>query len=120
VKQIMPRSVKKKKAQRSRPLPATKKVVVQTARTASIKATPRWGGVVGEKHWELYQGNASSVLRTLPRDEYDCAITSPPYYSQRDYDTPGQLGLEKTIDGYVTSIVEVMEELRGTCPVESI
>ena len=34
-------------------------------------------------------------------------VTSPPYYGLRDYGHPGQLGLEKSPDEYVKSMVEV-------------
>jgi site-specific DNA-methyltransferase (adenine-specific) len=39
-------------------------------------------------------------------------VTSPPYYRQRDYGTPGQVGLEETPDLYVHRIVETFEALR--------
>ena len=34
-------------------------------------------------------------------------ITSPPYFGLRDYGCPGQLGLEKTPDEYITALVDV-------------
>jgi DNA modification methylase len=39
-------------------------------------------------------------------------VTSPPYYWQRDYEAPGQIGHEPTIDGYVTALVESFREMR--------
>jgi DNA modification methylase len=42
----------------------------------------------------------------------NCVITSPPYYSQRDYGVAGQIGHEATIDGYVQKIVDCFSEVR--------
>lgn len=39
-------------------------------------------------------------------------VTSPPYYGLRDYGHSGQLGLEKTPDEYVASMVEVFRCVR--------
>ena len=47
----------------------------------------------------------------MKADRFSCVVTSPPYYSQRDYGVKGQIGLEKTIVDYVTRIVEVFKEV---------
>ena len=39
-------------------------------------------------------------------------VTSPPYFGLRDYGVDGQLGLEKTPEQYVTSMVEVFRCVR--------
>ena len=61
--------------------------------------------------WQVYTGDAISVLKELPDSIVDCVVTSPPYFWLRDYGVEGQIGLEETIDGYVQSIVDVMDEL---------
>ncbi len=63
-------------------------------------------------HWEVRWGDAQSVLQTLEADQFSCVVTSPPYYSQRDYEVAGQIGLEKTIDEYVDRIVNVFDEVK--------
>jgi len=35
--------------------------------------------------FELRQGDAREVLRTLPEESIHCSITSPPYWGLRDY-----------------------------------
>lgn len=62
--------------------------------------------------WNLYCGDAGRVLSGLPADRYGCVVTSPPYYWQRDYGVRGQIGLEASIDEYVSAIVGVMEGVR--------
>lgn len=41
-----------------------------------------------------------------------CVVTSPPYFQQRDYGAPGQIGLEQTPSGYVAALVGVFREVR--------
>lgn len=56
-------------------------------------------------------GDAIESLRALPEKSVHCAVTSPPYFGLRDYKTKGQLGLEKTPEEYVASMVAVMREV---------
>jgi DNA modification methylase len=66
--------------------------------------------------WDIYQGDAAVVLKQLSNDirgKIDCVITSPPYYWLRDYGVDGQIGHEKTIDGYVDALSAVMDEVWG-------
>lgn len=60
----------------------------------------------------LYQGDALTVLRTLPDGVARCCVTSPPYFGLRDYGVDGQIGLEPTPDAYVARLVEVFREVR--------
>jgi DNA modification methylase len=60
----------------------------------------------------LLLGDALHVLRTLPDGSADCIVTSPPYYSLRDYGTPGQYGLEPTPAAYVATMTAVFAEAR--------
>lgn len=62
--------------------------------------------------WRVFVGDVREQLRKLPADYYHVVITSPPYWQQRDYLVPGQLGLEPTVDEYVAAMVEVFRELR--------
>lgn len=62
--------------------------------------------------WNIYCGDSSKVLDSLPAERYSCIITSPPYYWQRDYDVAGQIGLEPTIGEYVAAVCDVMDGVR--------
>ena len=59
-----------------------------------------------------YHGDALEVLRTLPDECVQTCVTSPAYWGLRDYEVPGQLGLEATVDEYVEALVAVLEEVR--------
>lgn len=61
---------------------------------------------------KLLLGDALDQLRTLPDGSVDCIVTSPPYYSLRDYGTPGQYGLESTPAEYVETMRALFAEAR--------
>ncbi len=60
----------------------------------------------------LYQGDALAALRRLPDRSVACCVTSPPYYSLRDYGVPGQYGMEDSPAEYVVHIRAVFAEVR--------
>ena len=62
--------------------------------------------------WVIHRGDVRKVLATLSDNSFDCVVTSPPYYWQRDYDVNGQIGKEPTIEGYVNVIADVMDSVR--------
>jgi DNA modification methylase len=61
---------------------------------------------------QIITGDCIEVLRLLPADYIQCVVTSPPYYALRDYGVAGQIGLEASLDEYLTRIVEVFREVR--------
>jgi len=55
-----------------------------------------------------------NVLNTpwpLEDNSMDCCVTSPPYWGLRDYNSPGQIGLEKSPEEYVQKMVAVFNEV---------
>lgn len=60
----------------------------------------------------LHEGDALTVLRTLPAGSVDCCVTSPPYFGLRDYGHPDQLGAEATPNDYVQRLRLVFAEVR--------
>ncbi len=60
----------------------------------------------------LYQGDALKVLRILNPQSVDTCVTSPPYWSLRDYGAEGQIGLEQTPQEYADRLVAVFREVR--------
>jgi len=69
----------------------------------------------------ILQGDCLDVLRTLPDASVHCIVSSPPYWRQRDYGMPGQIGLERTPEEYIDRLTAVFAECRrilrpdGTC-----
>ena len=69
-------------------------------------------GLKNETMWEIKQGDAIEVLKTMPDQCINTCVTSPPYWGLRDYGVAGQLGLEPTPEEYVANLVEVFREVR--------
>lgn len=57
-------------------------------------------------------GDCLESLRQMPEQSVHCCVTSPPYFSLRDYGHDGQIGLEQTPDAFVAKLVEVFREVR--------
>lgn len=55
-------------------------------------------------------GDALKRLSALPDASVDCVITSPPYYSLRDYGADGQIGLERHVDHWVENLAAISKQ----------
>ena len=57
-------------------------------------------------------GDSAFLLKQLPNDSVDLAVTSPPYYMQRNYNGTGVgTGHERTVESYIDSLLEVFSEI---------
>jgi DNA modification methylase len=69
----------------------------------------------------IIRGDALKILQRLPTESIDCVVTSPPYWSLRDYGVRQQLGLEASPEEYIARLCRVFDEVRrvlkpsGTC-----
>jgi DNA modification methylase len=70
--------------------------------------------------WQVLRGDAEKVLASLAADRFHCAITSPPYYCQRDYKVVGQIGLEPSINEYVRRIADAMDQVKRVLHPEGV
>jgi DNA modification methylase len=57
-------------------------------------------------------GDALSTLKKFPDESIDCVVTSPPYWSLRDYGVNGQLGLETDFNEYLSRLITVFDEIK--------
>ncbi len=72
-----------------------------------------WGGRARSGgFWKVHRGDSTSTLKRLEDERFACAITSPPYYWQRDYGVDGQIGKESTIEQYVVAVATAMDQVR--------
>ena len=71
-----------------------------------------WSGEQGTGRWAILCGDALDVLSRMPGEWVDCAITSPPYFWLRDYGVDGQIGLERSVDEYISNLCAVLEQVR--------
>ena len=57
-------------------------------------------------------GDAESVLQHVPDEVAQSCITSPPYWSLRDYHIEGQIGQEESVQDYLGRLVRAFDEVR--------
>ncbi len=62
----------------------------------------------------LICGDSEKALTALPDGFFQTCITSPPYWSLRDYNIAGQIGLEQSVADYIEHLVKVFGEVRRT------
>jgi DNA modification methylase len=60
----------------------------------------------------ILTGDARELLAAVPDATFQTTITSPPYWSLRDYGIEGQIGAEPSIDEYIEDLVAVFEQVR--------
>ena len=60
----------------------------------------------------LICGDACRALRSLPDACVQTVVTSPPYWSLRDYSVQDQIGRDDSLTDSITSIVAAFEEIR--------
>lgn len=61
---------------------------------------------------KIYQGHCLDVLKILSSKSVNTVVTSPPYWGLRDYGVNGQIGLENSVEEYVSALVEVFREIK--------
>ena len=60
----------------------------------------------------LLCGDAIEKLKELESESIYTCVTSPPYFNLRDYDTCGQIGMERSPEEYIEKLVRVFREVR--------
>lgn len=61
---------------------------------------------------KIYGGDTRVILKSIPSDSVQCAVTSPPYWGVRDYGMENQIGAEPNLADYINTLVLVFEEVR--------
>ena len=60
----------------------------------------------------LIHGRASDALDLIPDGSVRTVVTSPPYWSLRDYEVDRQIGWDDSLDEYIESIVDTFAKVR--------
>lgn len=68
----------------------------------------------------LLHGHSLKVLKTLPADVFNVAVTSPPYFWARDYGYEGQIGHEDELEQFICSLADVFDEVKRTLHPEGV
>jgi len=61
---------------------------------------------------EIITGDVRETLPELPESSVHMCMTSPPYYGLRNYQEDEQIGLEESLDEYISELVGVGDALR--------
>lgn len=56
-------------------------------------------------------GDSRRLLAHFPDTVFQTCVTSPPYWSLRNYHIAGQIGLEASLDDYIHSVLAVFEQV---------
>lgn len=69
--------------------------------------------VDNDKNIQLYNGDANIVLNLL-KDNFkvQSIMTSPPYFNLRDYEVDGQIGMEKSVNDYITNLCNIFDKCK--------
>ncbi len=57
-------------------------------------------------------GDAAATLVDVPNESVQTVVTSPPYWSLRDYESDGQIGMNEPLPIYIKSLVAIFDEVR--------
>ena len=60
----------------------------------------------------LIRGSAEEALARLPTGSVQTVVTSPPYWSLRDYEVASQIGRDDSLPEYLATIVRTFQRLR--------
>lgn len=75
----------------------------------------REGGIewpTSNKRVVVLHGDTRELIRAIPDNSVQCAVTSPPYWGVRDYGVDNQIGAEPDLTAYIKSLVDVFREVR--------
>lgn len=59
----------------------------------------------------LILGDALAVLSNMPDNSVQTVVTSPPYWSLRDYGIDGQIGLNETVYAYIDALADLFDHV---------
>lgn len=66
---------------------------------------------VGARGDLLCIGDAAAALVDVPTASVQTVVTSPPYWSLRDYDAHGQIGVDEPLPAFLKSLIAVFAEV---------
>lgn len=59
----------------------------------------------------LVRGDSLAVMSSMPEGVVQTVVTSPPYWSLRDYGIEGQVGLNETVYAFVDSLADLFDQV---------
>lgn len=80
----------------------------------SIKDNKEQTGIPSKVETDRFTiyNKSSEHMTELKNSSVNMIMTSPPYYSQRNYGNDLQIGLEQTVDGFLDNLMKVFDECK--------
>jgi site-specific DNA-methyltransferase (cytosine-N4-specific) len=91
------------------PLPIEQRVRVVHYGEAAMLLPPHFLG--NESDSAIIVGDSARVPAQMPAGTFQTCVTSPPYWSLRNYHIAGQIGLEASPEDYIRSLVAVFMQV---------
>ena len=60
---------------------------------------------------KIHNEDCLSGIKKLNAKSIDMCVTSPPYYNLRDYKDIRQIGIEKSVEGFVNNLCDIFDEV---------
>lgn len=115
------RKAQARKKLKTKPVGEEKPLRVEALTSIYPPGIHDWSGhTTSGVRWEVHRGDVITNLKQMATERFQCAVTSPPYFWQRDYKVDGQIGLEPKIDEYVEKIVSSMEEVKRVLKTDGV
>ena len=70
---------------------------------------PEAGRICLDTDHQVICGDNRDIIPHIPDQSIDLVVTSPPYFQQREYSSPG-LGNESSVDEYLDNIIETLQQ----------
>src|SRR5437762_8106974 len=86
---------------------AARSILIDALAERSMQHELKRFAVDNVQPYELFRGDALTVLRHLPGAMFDCCITSPPYFRARNYRHSLQIGQERTPEEFIDKLVDI-------------
>ncbi len=80
------------------------------AQTTNSHTRPGNGAIRLDARYQVIYGDNRDIVPNIPDRSIDLVVTSPPYFQQREYSSPG-LGNENTLDEYINNITETLRQI---------
>jgi site-specific DNA-methyltransferase (cytosine-N4-specific) len=80
--------------------------------TFTVDDNVDWQALLRSGSSALFNGDALRALDTMPSNAVQAVVTSPPYWSLRDYGIEGQIGLEASVHDFVQRLVVAFRSVR--------
>lgn len=101
---------------------AKQKTATDTEDSASSSSEPNHSSWItaDSKIAGIMLGDSSTMLKQLPDEIFNVAVTSPPYYWVRDYGYDDQIGHEESVEAYIDALMRVFDEVKRTLHPEGV